>query len=393
MKKICIITGSRAEYGLLKPLLEKLKMNSCFELQIVVTGTHLSNEFGLTYKEIEQDGFTISEKIESTLSSDTPISISKSIGLVFISFAEVYARLKPDLIVVMGDRYEIFAAVASAHVSRIRVAHLSGGEVTIGAMDEAFRHSITKMSQLHFTSTEEYRKRVIQLGEDPESVFNVGEIGLDNIRTLSLLTKDELKQSLGLRFNKRNLLVTFHPVTLDENTSSKQFENILTVLENQKDTNLILTKTNADTNGRIINEMIDNYVSKNSDTSFSFSSLGRLRYLSLLQFVDAVVGNSSSGIVEAPSFKIGTINIGDRQKGRVEAQSVIDCECANDSIKKALNKLYSSKFRELLKSVKNPYYAHNSAEKIKKYIVNYLSSGKSIKKEFFDLEFSFKEEC
>jgi len=394
-KKICIISGSRADFGLIKPLLNQIKTSGNFILQFIATGSHLSPEFGLTYKEIQSDGFDITEKIEVLLNSDTTRGICKSMGLVLISFAEAYSRQKPDIIVVLGDRYEIFSAVAAAHVSRIPVAHISGGEVTEGAMDDAFRHSITKMSHLHFTATEKYRRRVIQLGENPGRVFNVGEIGLEGIKNIRLLPKNELENEFGFKFNKYIFSITFHSVTLEENTSGKQFKNLLSALEEQKDTSLIFTKTNADTDGRIINKMIDDFVLKYPEKSISFTSLGRLKYLSLLRFVDAVIGNSSSGIVEAPSFKIGTINIGDRQKGRVKAQSVIDCEPTKESIKIALDKLHSRRFQKKLELVKNPYENDKSycgSQIILEIISSFLKNEKSIKKDFFDLDFNHFEQ-
>ena len=384
-RTICVVTGSRAEYDLLSPLLEEIKRDRDIRLQLLVTGTHLSPEFGLTYQKIEADGFVIDEKIEVLLSSDTPVSILKSMGLGMISFAEAYERLKPDIIVVLGDRFEIFSAVASALVSRIPVAHIHGGELTEGTFDDSLRHSITKMSHLHFTSTEEYRERVIQLGENPNRVFNVGALGLDNIKRLKLLSKKVLERELNFSFNKHNLLVTFHPVTLEDNTSRKQFHNLLRVLDELKNTNLVFTKANADTNGRIINEMIDNYVKSNSHKSIAFTSMGQIRYLSAMQFVDAVVGNSSSGIIEAPSFKIGTINIGDRQKGRIKSDSVIDCESTLQGIRGAFIQLYSKKFQQFLKNVTNPYGGENVARKIKSALKK-CHLDNIIKKSFYDIE-------
>lgn len=348
-RKICIITGSRAEYGLLRPLIEEIKNDADIQLKLIVTGMHLSPEFGLTYQEIEKDKIIINEKIEILLSSDTPIGISKSMGLAMMGFAEAYERLKPDIIVVLGDRFEIFSAVASALVSRIPVAHISGGEITEGVFDDSFRHSITKMSHLHFTSTEEYRKRVIQLGEEPKRIFKVGEIGLDNIRRLKLLSKIELEKRLDFKFNKHNLLVTFHPVTLEYKTSGTQFKNLLNEIDKLKDTNIIFTKSNADTYGRIINQMIDNYVKENSDKSKAFTSMGQLLYLSTMKYVDGIVGNSSSAIIESPSFKIGAINIGDRQKGRIKAKNVIDCEPTACLIASILATLSRANFLGLLK--------------------------------------------
>jgi GDP/UDP-N,N'-diacetylbacillosamine 2-epimerase (hydrolysing) len=362
-RKICIVTGTRAEYGLLYWLMKEIEKDKSLELQLIVTGMHLSPEFGLTYKEIEKD-FKIDKKIEMLLSSDTAIGISKSMGLAQISFAEAYDELKPDILVVLGDRYEIFSAVSSAMIFNIPIAHLHGGEITEGAFDESIRHSITKMSHLHFTAATEYKNRVIQLGEQPNKVFNVGGLGIDNIKKLELLSKKEFEKSIDFKLNKKNIIVTFHPVTLEHSTAQEQFQNLLDAIDILKNTNIIFTKANSDTDGRIINSMIDRYVSANSDKSVGFTSLGQLRYLSALQYVDAMVGNSSSGLLEAPSFKIGTINIGDRQKGRIKADSIIDSNPDTLSISKAFDKLYSKKFQATLKKVENPYGNGGSSEKI-----------------------------
>lgn len=383
-RKICVFTGTRAEYGLLMPLMEEIKKDNNLELQIVASGMHLSPEFGLTYKEIEKDGFKIDEKVEMLLSSDTSAGISKSIGLGIIGYSDALERLKPDIVVILGDRFEALAFAIASYVYRIPIAHLYGGETTFGAFDEGFRHSITKLSYLHFTSTEEYRKRVIQMGESPERVFNVGAIGLDNIKKLKLLSKDEFEKTIGKRLKKNNLLITFHPVTLEKNTSENQFNELLKALDELEDTLLIFTKANADTEGRIINKMIDEYVTKNSDKAIAFVSMGQLLYLSTMQYVDAVVGNSSSGIIEAPSFKIGTINIGDRQKGRIKAESIIDSEPTYDSIKKAFEKLYSAEFKQKLKNVENPYGKGIAAPEIKKILKDFDIS--NIKKDFYDLK-------
>lgn len=394
-RKICIFTATRAEYGLLKPLMDEIKKDKTLKLQILVSGMHLSSEFGLTYKEIERDGFVIDEKKKILLHSDTAVAINKSIGLGFIKFSESYARLRPDIIVIRGDRFEAFAAAATAMVSGIPIAHIGGGETTLGVIDEAFRHSITKMSQLHFTVTEEYRKRVIQLGENPKRVFNVGAIGLDNIKKLKLLTKEALEKELHFKFNKRNLLVTFHPVTLEKNTSEEQFKNLLDELDSLENTHIIFTKANADTYGRVINRMIDEYVSENSHKAIVFTSMGRLRYLSAMQFVDAVVGNSSSGISEAPNFKIATIDIGDRQKGRVKAKSVIECKPTRQDIRKAFKRLYSGEFKRGLKNVINPFDAgidagKNTAHKIKTILKTY-NLFNILKKTFYNIDFTIKK--
>lgn len=384
-RKVCVVTGTRAEYGLLYWLLKEIEADKELELQLIVTGMHLSPEFGLTYKEIEKE-FKIDKKIEMLLSSDTSVSISKSMGLAQISFAETYDQLKPDIVVVLGDRYEIFSATSTAMIARIPIVHLHGGETTEGAFDESIRHSITKMSHLHFTATEEYRNRVIQLGEQPNRVFNVGGMGIENIKRLKLLTKEEFENSIDFKLNKKNILVTFHPVTLENSTAQEQFQELLDVIDELKETNIIFTKANSDTDGRIINQMIDEYVTKNFQKSVEFTSLGQLRYLSALQFVDAVVGNSSSGLLEAPSFKIGTINIGDRQKGRIKADSVIDCSANKTDIEKAFERLYSKEFQDILQNVENPYGDGCASKKIIEVLKN-VDLKNILKKSFYNIKF------
>jgi GDP/UDP-N,N'-diacetylbacillosamine 2-epimerase (hydrolysing) len=383
MKKICVVTGTRAEYGLLYWLMKKIQADAELELQLVVTGMHLSPEFGLTYLEIEKD-FKIDKKVEMLLSSDTAIGVSKSIGLAQIGFADAYEELKPDLLVVLGDRYEIFSAVSTAMIARIPIAHLHGGETTEGAFDEAIRHSITKMSHIHFTAADEYKNRVIQLGEQPGRVFNVGGLGIENIVKLQLLSKTDFEESINFKLGLKNILVTFHPVTLEGSTSKKQFQELLNALDVLKNTNIIFTKANSDTDGRVVNQMIDEYVTRNADKAVCFTSLGQLRYLSALQYVDAMVGNSSSGLAEAPSFKIGTINIGDRQKGRLKADSVIDSLPTKNSILQAFDYLYSDSFKDLLMKVKNPYGEGCPSEKIVAEIKN-IELKHLLKKSFYDL--------
>lgn len=385
MKRVCVITGTRAEYGLLRPLMKRINENNELVLQLIVTGMHLSSEFGLTYKEIKSDGFEIEEKIEILLSSDTPVGISKSMGLAMISFAESFSRLKPDIIVVLGDRYEIFAAASAASIARIPIAHLHGGETTEGAFDEAFRHSITKMSHLHFTSTEEYRRRVIQLGEDPNNVYNVGAIGIENIRTIKLLSQKELESSINFRFGQNMALVTFHPVTLESSTAERQFKNLLDALDKITDLKLIFTKTNSDTDGRAINRLIDEYASRNNAKAIAFSSMGQLKYLSAMKYAKMVIGNSSSGIIEAPSFKIPTINIGDRQKGRIQAKSIINCKPTRQGIYGALIKALSQEFRQEIKNVINPYGDGLVSDKIIIEIEKRLNKGIDLKKVFYDI--------
>lgn len=383
-RKVCIVTGGRAEYGLLYGLMKEIEVANDLELQIIATGMHLSPEFDITYLQIEKDGFTINRKVEMLLSSDTPIGISKSMGLGMIGFADALDDLRPDLLVVLGDRFEIFSVVSTALIAKIPVAHLHGGEVTQGAFDEAMRHSITKMSHLHFTATESYRNRVIQMGEDPDRVFNVGALGVENIKRLELLPKEALEESIIFKFGKRNLLVTFHPVTLEHSTTRRQFSNLLQALDELQETSLIFTKTNSDTDGRIINRMIDDYVVAFPERVVAFTNLGQIRYLSVMQFVDGVVGNSSSGIIEAPSFGIGTVNIGNRQSGRIKADSVIDCDPSVNSIKKAISELYKTEHISKSKMRVNPYYKAGTAVKIVNIIRENIGM-LSVIKEFCDI--------
>jgi len=381
-RKVCVITGTRAEYGLLYWLIKEIQSDKDLQLQLIVTGMHLSSEFGLTYKEIEKN-FKIDKKVEMLLSSDTVLGISKSMGLAQISFSEAYEELAPDILIVLGDRYEIFSAVSSAMISRIPIAHISGGEVTEGVIDEAIRHAITKMSHLHFVSTEEYKNRVIQLGEHPNRVFNLGAIGIDNINKLKLFSKNEFVKSIDFSLNKKNILVTFHPVTLEKSTSKEQFQELLNSIDELEDTNIIFTKSNSDTDGRVINQMIDAYVSRNNN-AVSFISMGQVRYLSALKFVDAVVGNSSSGLTEAPIFGIGTINIGDRQKGRINLSSVINCNPTKESISNAFNALYSERYQKALSIVKSPYGNGGTSKKIKNIVKNFDLKN-ILKKSFYDV--------
>ena len=382
-RKICIITGTRAEYGLLRLVMQGVKEAPELTLQIIATGMHLSPEFGLTYKVIEQDGFQIDRKVEMLTSSDTPVGIAKSMGLGMIGFADTLNELQPDLIVVLGDRFEIFSAVSAALVARIPVAHLHGGETTEGAFDEALRHSITKMSHLHFVAAEPYRQRVIQLGEQPDRVFLVGGLGIDNIKRLQLLGREALETSLNFKLGIKNLLITFHPVTLEKSTAEKQMEELLASLAELKDTQLIFTLPNADTGGRALIKMVQNFVAKNRNAR-AYKSLGQLCYLSCIAQVDGVVGNSSSGLAEVPSFKKGTINIGDRQRGRLQADSVINCEPIQGSISRALTHLYSSDFQTRLHKVTNPYGEGGASAKVVNTLKHYRLEG-IIKKTFYDL--------
>ena len=382
-KKICVITGSRADYGLLRLLMRRIHDAPELMLQLIVTGMHLSPEFGLTYCEIEGDGFRIDRKVEMLTSSDTVVGVAKSMGLGLIGFADALSELKPDMVVVLGDRFEIFSAVSAALIARIPVAHLHGGETTEGAFDESLRHSITKMSYLHFTATEEYRQRVIQLGEHPERVFVVGGLGVDVIKNIKLLERTDLEASLGFKFKKKNLLVTFHPVTLENATAPDQMAELLEALAELKDTQLIFTQPNSDTDGRALIKMLDNFCMQHSHAHV-YVSLGQLRYLSCISLVDGVVGNSSSGLLEVPSFGKATINIGDRQKGRLQAESVINCAPERNSITAALKKLYSPDFQAGLNKVRNPYGEGGASEKIVTTIKHYEVQD-STQKAFYDL--------
>ena len=385
-RKICIVTGSRAEYGLMYWLMKEIQEDPNLELQIIATGMHLSPEFSLTYKVIEEDGFVINKKVEMLLSSDTPVAIAKSMGLGIIGFADVLEELKPDIIVVLGDRYESFAACAAAMPARIPIAHLHGGEATEGLIDEAIRHAITKMAHIHFVATEHYGKRVVQMGEQPEKVFCFGAPGLDNIRRLALLERRAFEKSIGFELGAKNILITFHPVTLDKNSAGSQFKELLEALKTFKDSSkFIFTKPNADTDGRIIIKLIDDFVEKNSDRAIAFGSLGQLKYLSALKYVDMVVGNSSSGLIEVPAFKIPTINIGDRQKGRIHAKTVIHCNAVEKDILEAIDKGFSKEFRDSLKGVVNPYGEGGASSRIKNELKQIELGKDLIKKEFYDI--------
>lgn len=379
-RRVCVVTGTRAEYGLLRWVMQGIRETRGMDLQLIATGMHLSPEFGLTYREIETDGFAIDRKVEMLLSADTATAVAKSMGLGLIGFADALHQLNPDLLLVLGDRFEIFSAVAAAMIARIPVAHLHGGEATEGAFDEAIRHSITKMSHLHFVAADEYRKRVVQLGEHPDRVFLVGGLGIDNILKLRLLERAELEEALGFKLGRKNLLVTFHPVTLEGVTSAKQMEEVLASLGALSDTNLIFTMPNADTDGRVLFGLIEKFVAGRPNAR-AYASLGQLRYLSCIKHVDAVVGNSSSGLLEAPTFRKGTINIGDRQRGRVKAESVIDCAPDRQSITQALEQLYSPEFMAKLQAVQNPYGDGGASERVVAVLRDYPLDG-ILKKSF-----------
>ena len=387
MKRIGIMTGTRAEYGLLKSLMQEINKDNDLELYLIVSGMHLSPEFGMTYKEIEEDGFEINAKVEMLLSSDSPAGISKSIGLGVIGFADEFQRADLDMLILLGDRYEALSAAISAMVMRIPIAHLHGGELTEGAIDEGIRHSITKMSYLHFTSTEQYRSRVIQLGENPERVFYVGALGVENIKKINLMTKEELEKSIHFEIDENTVVVTYHPVTLENNTVEEQFLNLFKVLDRNPKIRMIFTKANADTNGRIVNELIDKYAAQNSERACAFMSLGQKRYLSALKYCRIVIGNSSSGIIEAPSFGKPIINIGDRQKGRICADSVINCGYTQQEIQQAMETALTEEFENKARNCRNPYEKENTAANIISVIKDYLLNDKiKLKKGFYDIK-------
>ena len=388
MRKIAIFTGTRAEYGLLYWIIKGVHESSQAELQLLVGGMHLSPEFGYTVNQIEQDGFPIAERMEFLLSSDSPVGLTKSMGLALISASEVLQRQQPDLLVLLGDRFEALAVAQAAMVARVPVAHLHGGETTEGAIDEAFRHAITKMSHLHFTSTEAYRQRVIQLGENPENVFNFGAPGIDSIIRLSLLNREELSDATSIKQDAPFFLVTYHPVTLTSDGATSSLSNLLAVLDKYPEHQLIITYPNADTHGRKLIELLEDYKSHNPERVQLVHSLGQLRYLSAMKFCDAVIGNSSSGLIETPTFGVPTLNIGDRQKGRIFGNTVINCSDSENEIESGMKQIMNPEFRKECQKSLNPYGQGNSSERILEAIVSHPLD-KLLKKTFFDLEIKF----
>ena len=383
MRKICFVTGGRSDFDLISSLMKKVDVSPTTKLQLVVTGSHLSLDYGLTYRNIEKENFYIDRKVDISLSSNNAVAISKSIGLGLIGFSEAFSELNPDILVLLGDRFEIFAAAASALVAKIPVAHLHGGELTEGSIDDAFRHSITKMSHFHFVAREEYKNRVIQLGENPGNVYVVGGLGADNIKNLKLETKSELEKKLKVKFLKKTLIVTYHPVTLQRKTNRNAFGELLKALRELKDTTLVFTYPNPDEGGLEIIKMINEFV----DTvpmSYQFQSLGMKTYLSCVSISDGVIGNSSSGLLEVPSLGKGTVNIGERQAGRVKAASVIDCEPDKKSIIDAINTLYSLSFTEKLSSIINPYASQCATDQIFK-VINEVKLDNIVNKKFYSL--------
>lgn len=382
-RRICVITGTRAEYGLLRLLMQGVSDDAQLKLQVVATGMHLSPEFGLTYQAIEADGFTIDRKVEMLLSSDSAAGISKSVGLGMIGFADALTELKPDLIVVLGDRFEILAAVAAALFARVPVLHLHGGEVTEGVLDDSIRHAITKMSHVHCVATEDYRQRVIQLGEQPDRVYCVGGLGVDAIKQARLMARGELEAAMDFKFKARNLLITFHPATLSGESASSQMMELLAALDGYDDTGLIFTLPNSDAGGRELIAMLQQFVAIHPNSRV-YPSLGQLRYLSCMALCDGVVGNSSSGLLEAPTLKKGTVNIGDRQQGRLQAANVINCRAHRGEISLALQKLNSHEFQASLSATANPYGDGGASSRIVEIIRTIKLDGFT-QKPFYDL--------
>lgn len=383
MRKICVVTGTRAEYGIMSDLMRLIAEDDQLELQIIATNMHFSPEFGLTYQEIEKDGFHIDKKVEMLLSSVTANGIVKSMGVEMMGVADALDELAPDLMVILGDRYEMLVVAQAALMYRIPVAHLYGGEVTEGACDDAIRHAITKLSHLHFTSTEAYRQRVIQMGEHPERVFWVGALGIDNIRREEIIQQEELEESLGFILGEDSLLITFHPVTMENNTAETQCRELLAALEGFKEYKLLFTLANSDVQGQVINGLIRDFVNSNPGRAKSVASLGKKRYYAALRYVTAVVGNSSSGLVEAPCFGKPVLNIGDRQKGRVKGKGVVDCLPVKDSIAEGLRKVLSPEFREEAAKAENPYEKPGTLKTIFE-ILKRIDPDKIIRKSFYD---------
>ena len=383
MRKICIVTGSRAEYGILRGLMKAIKDDPELTLQVVATNQHLSKLQGETYKEIERDGFTIDYKVymADDDAPDNANTTAKSISRGVSGFADACDALQPDLLLILGDRYEMLAVASTALIYKIPIAHLHGGEITEGAFDDAIRHAITKMSHLHFTSTESYRRRVIQLGEQPERVFYVGALGVENVMKTDFMPKEEIEQSLNFQLTDKCLLCTYHPVTLSDMSSETQVLNLLKALDNYKDYHIIFTYSNSDTNSQIIIKRIQEYVDQNPGRCMFIPSLGQCRYFSVLKYVKAVLGNSSSGIIEVPSFGIPTLDIGDRQKGRIAANSVIHCGYSTEEIKEGLAKVVAYK----AKTIDNPYYKEGTCNAILNVIKAYPLEN-LLQKHFYDVQ-------
>ena len=386
MRKICVVTGTRAEFGLLSRLMRMIKDSHETSLQVIATNMHLSPKYGNTYQEIEKQGFTIDCKVPiiNEDEGDDAIATVKSMARALSGFSDAYNELKPDMVVVLGDRYEILSAAIAALIMRIPIAHIAGGAITEGAYDDAIRHSITKMSQLHFTSSEQYRKRVIQLGEEPNRVFYTGSLGVENIKKLPLLTKDEIETEIDFKIDDKTILVTYHPVTLGNRTAKDDIDDFVAALNERKDLRVIFTMPNSDTGGQFIVDAINDFVSNNRERAKLYKSLGVVRYLSVMKQVAAVVGNSSSGLMEVPSFGKPTLDIGDRQKGRMAADSVFHCNPDKESVLSGLETVLSSTFKEKAARTKNPYEKEGSAKAIFDVISTYPLTELN-QKHFYDI--------
>lgn len=384
-RKVCVVTGSRAEYGLLRPLLSAIKEDAALRLQVVVTGMHLSSKYGNTWRDVVADGFEIDERVEMPLASDTAHAINIAMAQGQVGFSTAWQRLRPDLVVVLGDRFEIMAAAIAAMIHRLPIAHIHGGEASEGLIDEAIRHSISKMAQLHFTAADPYRKRVIQLGEDPRHVHNVGALAADNIAALPRLSRPALEEAIGFDLNGPLFLVTYHPVTLSETETASGIDALLEALEQFPEARVIFTQANADTGGCLVNHRIDSYVSRHPDRCASFKSLGAVRYLSAMRLASAVIGNSSSGIIEAPIMGVPTVNIGDRQRGRLRAASILDCAEDASAIVEAINQAQTGDFRRRIADMPSPYGDGQTAQRICRHLREAELDG-LINKRFHDLD-------
>lgn len=372
MKKICVVTATRAEYGLLKNTIECIQNDEKLELCLVVTGMHLEKRYGYTVQEIIDDQIPIAEKIPILSEESTELGITKTMGNASVAFGEMFHRQKPDLLLVLGDRYELLPVCQCALIFGVPIAHISGGEVTEGAIDDAVRNCITQMSSLHFPGCEAYRQRIISMGMRPETVYNYGDVGVENIRKMDYMTRSALEESIGFRLDKPYACVTFHPVTKEKGTARQQVKELFAALEQFPEMKFIITKANADAGGDIINEEIDQFVAQH-DNCKAFFSLGIRRYLSALKYAAMVVGNSSSGIVEAPCFGIPTVNIGNRQKGRVQADSILNCEPVSEEIVRTMQKALSKDFQSIAKRTKNPYGDGDTSELIVETIKKYFN--------------------
>ena len=382
-RKVCVLTATRAEYGLFKPLLSRILSHPSLELRLLVTGTHLSAEHGHTIDEILADGFKPDECVEIPLAGDSDLNVARSMSLALARVADALSGLEPDVLVLLGDRYETLAAAAAASILRIPIAHIHGGETTEGAYDEAFRHSISKMSHLHFVAAPVYRDRVIQLGEDPERVFDVGSLGVENVLSLARLTRSETEERLGLKLLEKSLVVTFHPVTLEPNESLKQLDELLQALDALEDTSLIFTAPNADNEGRRLAAALETFCARHPHARL-YESLGQTLYFSCVAHSDGVVGNSSSGISEAPALGTGTVNVGDRQKGRLRVPSIIDCAPRKSPILAALERLYAPEFRALVQSTSDSFRHENVSATIAERLAA-ANLRDILKKRFFDI--------